>query len=84
MGKATELLRAGFLLKKDVIELLPVSRKQLDKWIKDGEYPPPIRISVRIIVFSSYEVFEFHEAIRASESKEGLRLLVKLLVDDRR
>ena len=75
--------RIVHLLKDEVAGFLAISTKQLERWIKRGRYPPPIKLDKRTLRFSLYEYVEITAAYGAGESEETLKLLVRLLVDDR-
>ena len=69
--------------KKEVADMFAISTKQLERWIERGRYPPPIKLDKRTLRFSYYEYLEMKAAYWAGESEETLKLLVRLLMDDR-
>ena len=51
----------SYLREKQVLELLPVNRSTLWRWVKDGYFPKPRKVSPGVTVWSRYEVLAFVE-----------------------
>ena len=47
-----------YLREKQVLELLPVSRSTLWRWVKAGTFPPPVKLSPGVTVWRASDVFE--------------------------
>ena len=51
----------SYLREKQVLELLPVNRSTLWRWVKDGYFPKPRKVSSGVTVWSRNEVLAFVE-----------------------
>ena len=51
----------SYLREKQVLELLPVNRSTLWRWVKDGYFPKPLKIGRGVTVWRHDEVVAFVE-----------------------
>lgn len=48
-----------YLRERQILELLPVSRSTLWRWVKHGQFPKPVKISQGVTVWSQGQVEAF-------------------------
>lgn len=51
----------SYLREKQVLELLPVNRSTLWRWVKNGYFPKPRKVGPGVTVWSHAEVVAFVE-----------------------
>ena len=63
-GQETELLRT-----KDVLQRVPFSRTTLWRRVRDGEFPPPVRLggpNSRIVAWRAADIDEWEQGLVAA------------------
>ncbi len=50
-------MKDTYLNLKDITDSLKINKETLKKWIAEGKFPPPMRISDRVMIWS-YAVIE--------------------------
>lgn len=65
-GKGPALLRVA-----QILQLIPVSRKTFERWVRNGDFPPGIKLSKRITVWRADVVYAWinhrHALIEAGQ-----------------
>ena len=59
----------GFLREPKVLEVYPVSRAQLWKQIKSGDFPPPVKLSANIAAWPVNVLRAHFDSIEAAQAK---------------
>lgn len=49
---------------RDVLEIIPVSRSDWWKGVKDGKYPSPVKLSPRVTVWRGSDLMRFIQDAR--------------------
>lgn len=61
------VLRTGSLVSiKDLCALLKVSRSTIYKWVSEGDFPPPVRISKHSIRWKAEDVAQWRRSLEVS------------------
>ncbi|MEI6213375.1 MAG: AlpA family phage regulatory protein [Desulfuromonadales bacterium] len=47
---------------KQVLEIIPVQKSTIYQWVKDGKFPPPIKLSSRCSIWDSQDIDKFLES----------------------
>jgi prophage regulatory protein len=69
--------------RKEVLELLKISRSNLYQKIEKGLWPTPIQLGARAVAWLSNENEKVLSAMIAGQSQDEIRELVKRLIKDR-
>lgn len=51
----------GFLRQKDILVFIPISKSALWKWVSDGRFPKPIKLTSKTTVWRSQDVLNWIE-----------------------
>jgi prophage regulatory protein len=55
-------ITSGFLREKHVLKLLPVAHSTLWDWVRNGDFPAPIKLSEKVTVWSEADIDAWLEA----------------------
>ena len=55
-------ITSGFLREKHILKLLPVAHSTLWDWVRDGDFPAPIKLSEKVTVWSKAQIDAWLEA----------------------
>jgi len=56
MSEASEPKELRLLSEKQILELIPVSKSTLRRWVEDGKFPEGFKVSERIVVWRGEDV----------------------------
>lgn len=62
---------AGFYRLREVLQLVPVKKSSLFRWVQLGQFPAPYRIGPRASAWSRRQVLEWCEARIREQDVEG-------------
>jgi excisionase family DNA binding protein len=61
-----------FLTKADVARLFRISTKSVERWVRDGRLPPPVKLSGRTLRFRQADITKYlHEAGLTEKAPEA-------------
>ena len=55
-------ISSGFLREKHILKQIPVAHSTLWDWVRDGDFPAPIKLSEKVTVWSKTEIDSWLEA----------------------
>ncbi len=59
MSKSVQPMNLSFLRESQILQLIPVSKSTFRRWINEGKFPRGIKLSPRITVWLSADVYEW-------------------------
>ena len=71
--KAAHDSGTGFCRLPEVLQLVPVKRSALLRWVQLGQFPAPYRLGMRVSAWSRREVQEWCAARVKARDGEGLK-----------
>ena len=60
-SKAAHLPSQGMSRVKDILPFLPFGKTTLSKWVKDGRFPKPVKITDKVVAWHNSEVIAWLE-----------------------
>lgn len=63
-----QIPRHGFLRLRQVLLLIPISKSAWWAGVKEGRFPPSIKLSTRTTVWSAEDIFGLVEQLRAAQA----------------
>ena len=63
-----QIPRFGFLRLKQVLQYIPISPSQWWAGVKEGRFPPSIKLSARTTVWSAEDIYNLVEQLRAAQA----------------
>jgi prophage regulatory protein len=64
---------AGFYRLREVLQLVPVKKSSLFRWVQKKQFPSPYRLGPRASAWSRREVHEWCEARMKARDEEGTK-----------
>jgi predicted DNA-binding transcriptional regulator AlpA len=59
----------GFIRLRDLVKRVPVAKSTVWKWVEDGKFPPPIKLSEGVTAWPIAAVEQWEAERRAAQTK---------------